>query len=94
MADYRCRKRHREVPVTALLRTVAPPMEEEPMHMNRYIPPRCSCVGRDQGRDCAQERVLLEQLVEQNATQSQLLMDLLGAVNALTAALLAAQVRV
>ncbi|MEG1857719.1 MAG: hypothetical protein RR216_03195 [Pseudoflavonifractor sp.] len=94
MADYRCRKRRRELPMTTLLYGAAAPMEEDTMHMNRYIAPRCACTGQGPSRGWAEERALLEQMVELASGQNQLLVDLLGAVNALTAALLAAQVRV
>lgn len=62
----------------------------ENMPMNRYINPNTMitrtpsvCCGR------GEEQALLEQLVELSVSQNQLLVDLLGAVNALTAALLA-----
>ena len=48
-----------------------------------FVRPQGSC------RDGEAERALLEQLVEQSVRQNQSLVDLLGAVNALTAALLA-----
>lgn len=62
----------------------------ENMPMNRYINPN-TMITRTPGGCCGrgEEQVLLEQLVELSVSQNQLLVDLLGAVNALTAALLA-----
>ena len=62
----------------------------ENMPMNRYINPN-TMITRTPGSCCGrgEEQALLEQLVELSVSQNQLLVDLLGAVNALTAALLA-----
>ena len=62
----------------------------ENMPMNRYINPN-TMITRTPGGCCGrvEEQALLEQLVELSVSQNQLLVDLLGAVNALTAALLA-----
>ncbi len=62
----------------------------ENMPMNRYINPN-ALITRTPGGCCGrgEEQALLEQLVELSVNQNQLLVDLLGAVNALTAALLA-----
>lgn len=62
----------------------------ENMPMNRYINPN-TMITRTPGGGCGrgEEQALLEQLVELSVSQNQLLVDLLGAVNALTAALLA-----
>ena len=62
----------------------------ENMPMNRYINPN-TMITRTPGGCCGrgEEQALLEQMVELSVSQNQLLVDLLGAVNALTAALLA-----
>ena len=66
--------------------TAAPTTVEEPM--NRYIYPRpvSFCPGCCHGDSAAWDRVL-----ETLCTQNQLLLDLTGAVNALTAAVLSAK---
>ena len=75
---------------------VEPSMELEEMPMNRYaspnaVPGTCGC-GKSR---CREEEIaaMLTQLVELTVCQNQLLTDLLGAVNALTAAMLSAQSR-
>ena len=89
MAECRCRARQGGQGRSAA-RPVSSWEDLEKMPMNRYINPNTVFV-RPQGscRDGEAERALLEQLVEQSVRQNQSLVDLLGAVNALTAALLA-----
>ena len=69
------------------------PMEaEEPM--NRYIHPIPSPAGRQRGRTGDPElQCSLERVLECMACQNQLLVDILGAVNSLTAALLSSRSR-
>ncbi len=91
MADYRCR------PCQAVVTEPTPPMEVvEPM--KRYISPWApiTCAGVSAEDYCVtrQNQALLEQLVELSSNQCQLLVDLLGAVNALTAALLTTRAQV
>lgn len=96
MANCRCRSPRQEAPAVSAAaaentaaRAALEPMEED-VPMNRYINPRslscgeCSCSGRDR----EDSRSMMEQLVELAAERNQLLVDLLGAVNALTAAIL------
>lgn len=91
MSERKCRQRR---PVQAAARTQPEPapMEAPEIPMNRYISPRAlnsCCVSSCESACLAQEtRALLEQLVELSVTQNQLLIDLLGATNALTAATL------
>lgn len=63
------------------------PMEEE-VPMSRYSNPLPVCCAP--GRSCGarEQTALLEQLLEQTCRQNQILLDLLGAVNSLTAAAL------
>lgn len=63
------------------------PLKDIPM--NRYINPGTVGVCGAGCRGRGEERALLEQLVELSVRQNQSLVDLLGAVNALTATLLA-----
>lgn len=69
------------------------PMEaEEPM--NRYIHPIPASAGRQEARGAGQElQAGLERVLECMACQNQLLVDILGAINALTAAVLSTQSR-
>ena len=60
--------------------------QEEPMH--RYPHLIQSCPVQD-SLSCTDHSAALTQVLEQLSCQSQLLIDLLGAVNSLTAALLA-----
>jgi hypothetical protein len=91
MADYRCRPRQ-----TVAAEQEAPMEVAEPM--KRYIGPCVpteSTAGSSENLCLArQNQVLLEQLVELSSNQCQLLVDLLGAVNALTAALLTTRAQV
>ncbi|SBW10208.1 conserved hypothetical protein [uncultured Eubacteriales bacterium] len=91
MADYRCRPRQ------AAAADQARPMEEA-QPMKRYISPCApneSAAGSCESLSLArQNQILLEQLVELSSNQCQLLVDLLGAVNALTAALLTTRAQV
>jgi len=88
------KKQARHPPARAV--TQSTPMEK-PEPMNRYISsavltsPLSSCCDPCLSR---QNQVLLEQLVELSVQQNQLLIDLLGAVNSLTAALLTARAQV
>lgn len=89
------KKQARHPPVRAALQS-APMEKAEPM--NRYISsasltvsPVSSCCDPCLSR---QSQVLLEQLVELSVQQNQLLIDLLGAVNSLTAALLSTRAQV
>ncbi len=76
-------------------RLAVPPMETEEEPMNRYIHVftrqaeryACSCPAP------AGDTALLERMLETLTEQNQLLVDLLGAVNALTAATLGVQAR-
>lgn len=89
MAECRCRaRRDGQGRDAARPGSAREALEKTPM--NRYINPNTVFV-RPQGscRDSEAERALLEQLVEQSVRQNQSLVDLLGAVNALTAVLLA-----
>lgn len=76
-------------------RLSTPPLEAEEEPMNRYIhvitrqAERCSCSCPASAEDTA----LLERMLETLTEQNQLLVDLLGAVNALTAATLGVQAR-
>lgn len=68
---------------------------EEDVPMRRYISPNAvpgtgGCAPRAGCRG-EETQAMLEQLVELNCAQNQLLCDLLGAVNALTAAMLSAR---
>lgn len=93
MPEHRCRQR-RPIPKEAV--EVAP-MEAAAEPMTRYISAALSdCVPRPCEDACHgfQNRVLLEQLVELSVSQNRLLVDLLGAVNALTAALLTSRAQV
>lgn len=89
MEDHRCRRRQ-TVPLPEQVC-----MEAGPEPMTRYIspcPPSSCAVRKCEDTCCAREsRMLLEQLVELTNSQNQLLVDLLGGVNALTAALLTAR---
>ena len=89
MAECRCRAQ-RGGPGRSAARPGSTQETLKDMPMNRYINPNTVFV-RPQGncRDGEAERALLEQLVEQSVRQNQSLVDLLGAVNALTAAVLA-----
>lgn len=99
MAEHRCRQR-RPVRAEAVTPAVeALPMEAADEPMNRYINAAAltSCAVTRNCEDLClaqQNRVLLEQLVELSASQNQLLVDLLGAVNALTAAILTSRAQV
>lgn len=91
MADCRCRPRQ------AAAADQTRPMEDvEPM--KRYISPCAmneSTVGSCENLSLVrQNQILMEQLVELSSNQCQLLVDLLGAVNALTAALLTTRAQV
>lgn len=92
MSEHACRR------VRGLRVELSTPMEPPEEPMNRYINPMAhsaypatpcqdTCLAR-------QNHLLLEQAVEHTARQNQLLLDLLGAVNALTAALLTAKAQV
>lgn len=63
----------------------------EDMPMTRYVNPipLCSCRQACQGACCGASAEELGQILEALACQNQLLADLLGAVNSLTATLLA-----
>ena len=66
--------------------------DEEPM--NRYIHPIPLSIPRARGdrpENCIQVQESLERVLECMACQNQLLVDILGAVNALTAAMLSSQ---
>ena len=66
--------------------------DEEPM--NRYIHPIPLSIPRARGdrpENCIQVQESLERVLECMACQNQLLVDILGAINALTAAMLSAQ---
>lgn len=71
---------------------------EKPEPMNRYI--NSAALVSQSGSECTrppsfeQNQVLLEQLVEHSLQHNQLLIDLLGAVNALTAAILTTRAQV
>lgn len=99
MRERQCRERRR-TPAGPPPRQLFPaPMEREDMPMNRYINPiPLAQAGAAACRPCpcppGAERALLEQLVELSASRNQLLVDLLGAVNALTAATLTANAKV
>lgn len=101
MVNHRCTaaQRRRAEEHAAALREAAVKlrtevcMECEDMPMNRYVSPNavpgCSvCCGME--RCCGEQetRAMVEQLVELTVCQNQILTDLLGAVNALTAAML------
>ena len=68
---------------------------EEDVPMRRYIGTDLSSLGTDSClyRQARERTVLLERLLEQTSRQNQTLLELLGAANALTAALLAWQRR-
>ena len=89
MAECRCRaQRGGQGRAAARPGSVRESLEKLPM--DRYINPNTVFVRPQWScRDGEAERALLEQLVEQSVRQNQSLVDLLGAVNALTAALLA-----
>ena len=93
MADQRCRRRPAPAPPA-----VQPIHMETREPMNRYINPHA--LFPHPGAACPsascslQNQVLLEQLVELSIRQNQLLIDVLGAVNSLTAALLTARAQV
>lgn len=98
MSERQCRQGRRALAGPPPRPLFPAPMEREDMPMNRYINPiplsqaaaaccACPCPS-------GVERALLEQLVELAASQNQLLVDLLGAVNALTAATLTANAKV
>ncbi len=93
MAEQRCFSRR---PSNRAAAQSAPMERSEPM--NRYISPTAvsSCVsgGCYTPALLQQNQVLLEQLAELSTQQNQLLIDLVGAVNALTAALLTARAQV
>ncbi len=97
MAERRCRQR-RPVQATDITQPETVPMEATEISMNRYISPHtltgCAPSSCDNLCQAQGNRVLLEQLVELSVTQNQLLVDLLGAVNALTAAILTARAQV
>lgn len=99
MAEHRCRQRRPVRAETPVPTQNAVPMETADEPMNRYISAAAlsSCaVTRSCEDTCLtqQNRVLLEQLVELSAQQNQILLDLLGAVNSLTAALLTARAQI
>ena len=93
MAEQRCRRR------PAPAQPAAQPIHMETAEpMNRYINsytlsphPGSACPSTSCSR---QNQILLEQLVELSVRQNQLLIDVLGAVNSLTAALLTARAQV
>ena len=64
--------------------------EEEPMHRYSHPIPQAAVPAQPAGADCpaAGDPAAVPQILEQLACQSQLLVDLLGAVNSLTAAVL------
>lgn len=68
-------------------------MELDDIPMNRYVSPNAVACSACAAPGCpgGEAQAMLEQLVELTCCQNQLLVDLLGAVNALTAALLARQ---
>ena len=68
---------------------------EEDVPMRRYTNTNLSALGTDSYlyRQAREQTVLLEQLLEQTSRQNQTLLELLGAANSLTAALLAWQRR-
>ena len=78
------------------VRTSLEAMEED-IPMNRYISPNAvpgtAVQGPWAGCQGQESRAMLEQLVELTCAQNQLLCDLLGAVNALTAAMLSTKQR-
>lgn len=107
MANCRCTaaQRRRAKGHAAVLREAAEElraetcsMEREDMPMNRYVSPNTipGCPGCHGIEYCCGEdevQAMVEQLVELTVCQNQLLTDLLGAVNALTAAMLSRQTR-
>lgn len=106
MANYRSAlaQRRRAEERAAALREAAAAlraeagMEPDEMRMNRYVSPNAilGCPGGCGGNGCCgadTATALTEQLVELAVCRNQLLTDLLGAVNALTAAMLSAQSR-
>ena len=68
-----------------------PPLEEEPMKHYIYTPIHCS--GHTASLPAPPVQASLDRVLEALAEQNQLLVDLLGAVNALTAATLSIQQR-
>ena len=66
---------------------------EEPMNRYIYPLPVCDAPAACPAAPCGCGQETLERVLEVLAGQNQLLVDLLGAVNALTAATLAAQCR-
>lgn len=93
MAEQRCSSRR---PCGRPAVECAPMERPEPM--NRYISPTATstCTSSEYCTPCVlqQNQVLLEQLAELSTQQNQLLIDLIGAVNALTAALLTARAQI
>lgn len=95
MANCPYRRRYRPCADT-VSDTVPAPVMEADAPMNRYLGPgvlRSPCPPPHRDGLCEAERALLEQMVELSSAQNQLLVDLLGAVNSLTAALLSQQLR-
>ncbi len=96
MTDQRCCRRT-TVPQAATQPTAQiaaqPSSMESCQPMNHYIGPSSPFLLAGVSRAepcsyCCQSQLLLEQLVALSVQQNQLLVDLLGAVNSLTAALL------
>ena len=99
MAEHRCRQRRPVRADTSALTQNTAPMEAADEPMNRYISAAAlsscavTCCCEDACRE-QQSRILLERLVELSTQQNQILLDLLGAVNSLTAALLTARAQI
>lgn len=99
MAEHRCRQRRPVLAEMPAPRQNTAPMEAADEPMNRYISATtlssCAVTRSCEDACCSQQnRILLEQLVELSAQQNQILLDLLGAVNSLTAALLTARAQI
>ncbi len=66
---------------------------EEPMNRYIYPLPVCDAPAACPAVPCGCEQETLERILEVLSGQNQLLVDILGAINSLTAAMLAAQCR-